>query len=146
MCVCGLNKLCLSTQAGGMCLQGVGTLNRLSLKPHSDAKQQAVKVALCHLLHWMGCVFTSHSSFSCSGWWGFAFVTDSDSRIRCCPEGFGTAVTMPLVFHQLPYLVVFSAAVGWEIAKHPCNLKRRITIPVLLTKPHRWALANRWGP
>lgn len=51
MCVCGLRVV--QTAAGGMRLQGVGTLNRLSLKPHSDAKQQAVKVALCHLLHWM---------------------------------------------------------------------------------------------
>lgn len=88
------------------------------------------------------CIFTLHSSFSGSGRRGSLLhlrhhpdpVQPQRLQARC--------VTMPLVFHQLQYLEVFSAAVGWEIAKHPCHLKRRIMIPVLLTEPHRWASAN----
>lgn len=60
-CACGLRVIitaAVMTQAGGMYLQGVGTLNRLSLKPHSDAKQQAVKVVHCHSLSWTRCDFT----------------------------------------------------------------------------------------
>lgn len=145
-CACGLRVIITAavvTQGGGMYLQGVGTLNRLSLKPHSDAKQQAVKVVHCHSLSWTRCVFTLHSSFSGSRRWGSRLHHCTHTRIRCSPKGFRLAVTMPLVFHQLE---VFSAAVGWEIAKHPCHLKRRIMIPALLTKPHRWASANRRGP
>lgn len=85
----------MCTAAGGLHLQGVGVLNRRSLKAHSDSKQQAVKVA----------PQPDGMHFPIA----LLFFLRLKPRIRSRPPGFRPAVTMPLVFHRLE---VFSAAVG----------------------------------